>query len=95
MVWGFFLRTNFDILSSLTTLSPGNGNSEISTLITVDLESLTKHFTLVSDTDACPALHPEGCGRVQEQHMPGFCTKVSLLVQTACQEAQLISDNGL
>lgn len=71
-------------------MSPGNGNSEISTLIAVELGSLTKHFALMSDTDAPPALHPESTGRVEEQHMPGFCMRVSLLGDTECQEAQLI-----
>lgn len=61
---GFFLTTNFDIFSSPATLNESWEWQvrDLSELIAVELGSLTKHFALMSDTDAPCALHPEWSG---------------------------------
>lgn len=71
-------------------MSPGNGNSEMSSLITARWGHWPSSAVVVNHIYVPPALHPKSSSRVEVTAYARVCMSVCLLGDTVHQEAQLI-----
>lgn len=76
---GFFLKTSLTFyLPPLLLISPGNSNSEISSLITTSQCQWPSAFVPVNHIYVPPALHPKSCSRVEVKAYARICMSVCL-----------------